>query len=113
MTNLHTVALGTEDRQQSDGIEAAVLLKDPVRVWVRPLGNGWRVRVESVENATWLIDRLKETHELIGLEYVEMRSTEAGCMFEIPNSSRRTRLTLESALAQIPGVRLMLEPESV
>lgn len=87
--------------------------KDPVRVWVRPLGNSSRLRVDSVEDATWLIDLLKETHKFIGLEHVELRPTKGGCMFEIPDSSRRTRLTVESALAQIHGVQLMLAPESV
>lgn len=84
-----------------------------VRVWVRALGTGCRVRIEGAENARWIIDRLTETHSLPMLEAVEVTSTESGCMFEVPNSPQRTLTTLERALARIPGVKLMLEPESV
>ena len=90
-----------------------MLSTNSVRVWVRPLGQGCRIRVESVEHAFWLLERLIETNRLVGLDGVELNSTESDCTFEIPTSSQRTRLTLESSLEQISGVQLMLEPESV
>ena len=90
-----------------------MLTESLVRVWVRPLGQGCRIRVESVENAFWVIERLIETNRLVGLDRVELNSSELDCTFEIPTSSQRTRTTLESALAQISGIQLMLEPESV
>lgn len=32
-------------------------------VWLRPLGNVCRVRVDGSQNATWLLDRLHEIRE--------------------------------------------------
>ena len=90
-----------------------MLLTNPVRVWLRPLGQGCRIRVESVENAFWLLERLIETNRLVGLQQVQLNTSESECTFEIPTSSQRTRLTLENAMAGISGLRLMLEPESV
>lgn len=90
-----------------------MLAANPVRVWLRPLGQVCRIRVESVENAFWVLERLVEANRLVGLEGVQLNSTKSDCTFEIPISSERTRLTLETALAQIAGLQLMLEPESV
>lgn len=90
-----------------------MLATNPVRVWIRPLGQVCRIRVESVENARWILERLIETNRLVGLEQVHLSSTPSDCTFEIPTSSQRTRLTLENALAQISGAQLMLEPETV
>ena len=90
-----------------------MLAANPIRVWLRPLGQGCRIRVETVENAFWLLGRLTETNRLVGLEHIQLSTTESECTFEIPTSSQRTRLTLESAMAQIPGLLLLLEPEPI
>lgn len=84
-----------------------------VRVWVRALGQECRVRVESVETAKWLVDQLTERKALTGLQFIDMTPTEDGCKFPIPNGPQRTLQTLETALQTIPGVQLMLEPESI
>lgn len=83
-----------------------------IRVWVRALGQECRVRVDSVETAQWLVDRLTERKALTGLEFIDMTPTESGCKFPIPNGPHRNLATLETALHSIPGVQLMLEPES-
>lgn len=88
-------------------------MTDPVRVWVRSLGDGCRVRVESHDDAQWLIEHLTASDALVGLEYIDVKPTESGCEFRIPISRDRTLATLESAIAQIPEAQLMLEPESV
>lgn len=82
------------------------------RVWVRSLGNACRVRVEGVHNAEWLVDRLARTSALEGLDSVDLQPHGSICTFEIPNSIARTLASLETELAQMPGVELMLEPES-
>jgi hypothetical protein len=83
----------------------------PVRVWVRSLGNSCRVRVDSVEDARWILDRLKAENALTGLEQLKIESTNSGFQFQIPNATRRTLATLENALGRISGVELMLSPE--
>jgi hypothetical protein len=82
------------------------------RVWVRALGNACRVRVESADNAQWLVDRLAQTPALAGLNFVDVQPGGKSCSFQVSNSVERTLQSLESELAQIPGVQLMLEPES-
>lgn len=84
-----------------------------IRVWVRSLGEDCRIRVESVETAQWLIDRLTERDALPGLEYLDLQPTATGCVFRIPNAPDRSLAALERVLSQIPAVHLMLEPESV
>lgn len=83
----------------------------PVRVWVRSLGQSCRVRLENIEQARWVLARLQEKHALEGLSQLEIRTTEAGSLFEIPNATQRTLATLEAALGEIPEVELMLSPE--
>jgi hypothetical protein len=82
------------------------------RVWVRSLGNACRVRVEGTGNAQWLVDRLAQTPALAGLEFVDVKPDGTTCTFRVPNSAERTLASLEQELAHIPGVQLMLEPES-
>lgn len=82
------------------------------RVWVRSLGNACRVRVEGSDNARWLVDRLSQTPALAGLEFVDVEPCGTTCTIRVPNSAERTLATLEKELADIPGVELMLEPES-
>jgi hypothetical protein len=88
------------------------MTKTSIRVWVRSLGNSCRIRVESMENARWLLEHLAENHALPGLTQVEIQPTEDGCLFQISNTSQRTLATLEHSLRQIPEVELMLSPES-
>lgn len=83
-----------------------------IRVWVRSLGQSCRVRMESVEQARWVLERLEQKKALQGLREVEIHATEGGCQFEIPNASRGALATLESALGEIPEVDLMLSPEA-
>lgn len=83
-----------------------------IRVWVRSLGQSCRVRMDTIEHARWVLERLKEKKALEGLLQVDIQITEAGCSFEIPNATQRTLATLESALEEIPEVDLMLSPES-
>jgi hypothetical protein len=87
-------------------------MQSPVRVWVRSLGQSCRLRVENVEQAHWVLARLEEKSALEGLSQIDIRPTEAGCLFEIPNASLRTLASLEVALGEIPEVELMLSPEA-
>lgn len=86
--------------------------ENPVDVWVRSLGTGWRVHVRSSDDAMWLLDRLNRSRVLLGPDGVDMQSSATGVDLRIPNSAGRTLGSLETALAHIPGVRLMLQPEA-
>ncbi len=90
-----------------------MLTRKLVRVWIRPLGQECRIRVESTKDAQWLLERLMQTNRFVGLQQVELHSTESDCTFAISTDSQRTRLSLENTLAQISGLQMMLEPESV
>lgn len=83
------------------------------RVWVRSLGSRCRLRVEGVEIAKWLIDRLTEQNVLAGLEYLDLQPTTGGCEFEISLARGRSLRAIESALSRMEHVQLMLEPESI
>lgn len=82
-----------------------------IRVWVRALGNSCRLRVDSLETARWLLDRLVEQNARLGEIPIEIQTTDSGCRFQIPNESQ-TLAALESTLGQIPGVEVMLSPET-
>lgn len=94
-------------------METTVETTKNINVWVRPLSQGCRVRVESVANAFWILDRLIAMNSLAGLLRVELITSEFECTFDVPHSSRRTRASLESALTQIPRVQLMVEAEEI
>jgi hypothetical protein len=83
-----------------------------VRVWVRALGQSCRVRLESAEQAEWVLAQLEKKKALEGVVKVEIQAAAMGCLFEIPNASKRTLATLEAALGEIPEVELMLSPEA-
>lgn len=83
-----------------------------VRVWIRSLGPSCRVRLESAKQAQWVLAQLEEKKALEGLIEVAIQTTANGCLFEIPNASKRTLATLEAALGEIPEVELMLSPEA-
>ena len=83
--------------------------ENSIRVRVQELEEHFRVRVERVEHAFWLLDGMLATKALFGLQRIEIDVTELESSFEIPSSRHRTCATLEAALARIPGVQLIFE----
>lgn len=92
--------------------ERSVAANSSIRVWVRSLGQSCRIRVQSEEEARWLLEQLDRKKALDGLSDVKIYTTDSGCLFEIPTATQRTLATLETALEEIPEVDLMLSPES-
>ncbi|MFN9287086.1 MAG: hypothetical protein ACK6EB_03380 [Planctomyces sp.] len=80
-------------------------------VWVRPLGESCRVRVSGTGNAKWLMQRLAGAFPLGNAQACQERQQLDVCSFEVPCSMPDSRNSLESALAEIPEVRLMTRPE--
>ena len=80
------------------------------RVWVRPLGDAYRVRVDGAENARWLLDRLSQSFVFKSSDSVSEERGSPFCSFQVPCQSRLSRSAFERLLAAIPEVELALEP---
>jgi hypothetical protein len=83
---------------------------DAFRVWVRPLGNLSRVRVDGDKNVAWLLTRLSQSLVFKSSEPVRQERDATCSTFEIPCASRLSFSAFERLLSAIPEVRLMLEP---
>ena len=80
------------------------------RVWIRPLGNDCRVRVDGMQNARWLLDRLSQSFVFKSSESIIDDEASSCSTFRVPYSSQNPRSRFEKMLAAIPGVKLMLDP---
>jgi hypothetical protein len=80
------------------------------RVWVRPLGGAYRVRVDGAENARWLLERLSQSFVFKNTDALAEERDSPFCTFQVPCQSRLSRSAFERLLAAIPEVQLALEP---
>lgn len=81
-----------------------------VHVWLRPLGDHCRVRVDGVENAKWLLDGLSQSFVFKTFEpFGEVAGT-SFCTFRIPYNPPLSHSKFHRLLAGISGVRIMTEP---
>jgi hypothetical protein len=80
------------------------------RVWLRPLGGIFRIRVEGRDNAGWLLRRLSESFVFKNSQPVCDDSAASCCTFHVPDGPNLSRARLEKLLAAIPEVELMAEP---
>ncbi len=81
------------------------------RVWVRLLGPQYRVRVDGVHNAHWLLNRLTKSSMVPFGEPLVERAGSPICNFFVPCTPTMPPAQFESLLAAIPEVRLMIDPE--
>ncbi|WP_339910561.1 hypothetical protein [Symmachiella dynata] len=80
-------------------------------IWLRPLGDLYRVRVDTVEHAKWLLDQLSRSFVFkTAAPLVEAAETSA-CSFEVPLNPPMSRAKLERLLGAIPEVEMMMGPE--
>ena len=84
---------------------------NPFCVWIRPSGGNCRVRVDSIKNARWLLDRLSRSFVFKSSEPINEDQGSSCSTFRVPYSSQMPRSTFEKLLAGILEVRLMTEPE--
>jgi hypothetical protein len=83
---------------------------NPFHVWLRPVGDFCRVRVDGIENARWLLGRLSQSFVFKTFEpFVETMGSSV-CSFQIPYNPPLSRTKFVRLLAAIPEVRLMSEP---
>ena len=80
------------------------------RVWIRPLGSNYRVRVDGSRNAQWLLDRLGQSFVFKTAEPMNEEKGSSCCTFGLPYGSQMSRRGLEKLLAAIPEVNLMADP---
>ena len=81
------------------------------QIWLRPLGELYRVRVDTVEHAKWLLDQLSQSFVFkTAAPLIETEGTSA-CSFEVPLNPRMSRAKLEKLLGAIPEVKMMMGPE--
>ena len=81
------------------------------KVWLRPLGVRCRVRVNGVGNAEWLRKRLGESISVDETDPCPETLEPNVCSFEVPCHEPRSRHRLETLLASMPEVELMMRPE--
>ena len=80
------------------------------RVWIRPLYNVCRVRVDGIPNATWLLTRLKRSSVFKSSEPMEDDEKASCSTFHVPYSSHMPHFKFERLLAGIQQVQLMSDP---
>jgi len=80
------------------------------RVWIRPLGEGCRVKVDGLQNARWLLNRLSQSFVFESSESIIDDQASSCSTFRVPYSPRNPRSKFEKLLAAIPEVKLMLDP---
>ena len=79
-------------------------------VWVRPLGNNCRLRVDGIRNAQWLLEHLARSFVFKTSDPMDEEQGSSCCTFQVAYSSQMSRRGLEKLLAGIPEVDLMTEP---
>ena len=79
-------------------------------VWLRPLGNACRVRVDGIKNAQWLVDRLSRSFVFKTSDPMNEEEGSSCYTFRVAYSSQMSRRGLERLLAAIPEVNLMTDP---
>lgn len=79
-------------------------------VWIRPLGETCRVRVDGMTNAVWLARRLSEAFVFKTIEPIVQMVNSPLCTFKIPYNHELSERQFLQVLKGIPEVQLKLEP---
>ena len=80
------------------------------RVWLRPLNNGCRVKVDGIKNARWLLNRLSQSFIFKGSEAMNEDEFFPACVFAVPYGSQMSHPVFSKLLRDISEVDLMPEP---
>lgn len=82
---------------------------DAFRVWFQPLSGACRLRVDGLQNARWLINRLSQSFVFKTSEPMYDDLTSGCANFAVQYSSLMPRLKCERLLAGIPEVTLIAD----
>jgi hypothetical protein len=96
----------TSDRNDS----ARSTTMNPFHVWVLPLITACRVRVDGIENAAWLLNRLSHSFVFKSSEPMTEEQDSSCCSFRVQYDSQMSGPKFAKLLAAIPEVNLMVEP---
>ncbi len=80
------------------------------RVWIRPLADACRLRVDGMQNARWLLTQLSRSFLFKSAKPIDDDEGPSSCVFHIRYSSQVSHHTLEKALAAISNVELISDP---
>ncbi len=80
------------------------------RVWIRPLGDDCRLRVDGMQNARWLLNRLGRSFVFKSAEPINDDKGPSSCVFHVHLASQMSHPTLEKLLAAISEVELIADP---
>ena len=80
------------------------------RVWIRPLGSSTKLVVEGSENAHWLLARLGQALGVDTDGSIHGTKNVLRFTFNLAYTADATRDVVDRLLANIPEVKLMLEP---
>ncbi len=81
----------------------------PFRVWLRPMGESWRIAVEAGHEAKWLIEKLAE-HGFRSVDLIQ-DANDLHCTFRCPTRDRDEKKRVEELLGRLPEVQVQLTPE--
>lgn len=82
----------------------------PFRVWLRPLGDNCRVRVDGIGNTHWLLGQLDKLPAIRAVGKLDVEVDAPRCTFSVPYHGSLSPATFQRMLTAIPEVQLMLEP---
>ena len=80
------------------------------RVWLRPLNNGCKVRVDGLKNARWLLTRLSQSFVFKSSEAMNEDEFFPACVFSVPYGSQMSDSLFWKLLRDISEVDLMPDP---
>jgi hypothetical protein len=83
---------------------------DGFRVWVRSMDNEYRVAVDGLENARWLVAELSRAFIFKSAQPIAANGNSALCTFQVPCNAMLPYSVLHRLLASIPQVTLVMQP---
>jgi hypothetical protein len=83
---------------------------DRFQVWIHPMANACRVRVEGIQNAKWLLNRLSQSFVFKSSEAIKEEWSYSYSTFNVLYSSQLSPSKFTKLLAIIPELKLLLDP---
>jgi hypothetical protein len=83
---------------------------DRFQVWIHPMENACRVRVEGIQNAKWLLSRLSESFVFKSSEAIKDEWSYSYSIFNVLYTSQLSLSKFKKLLEFIPEVKLLLAP---
>ena len=78
-------------------------------VWLRPSNRGCKVRVDGVNNAKWLLNRLSHSFVFKSSEAMNEEEFFPSCVFGVMYGSQMCHSAFKKLLSGMPEVDLMID----